>query len=437
MTHSTIVALASGSGPSGVAVVRVSGPAAGVVARQLGGTLPKPRLAALRSLRDAKGALLDKALMIWFRGPASFTGEDIVEFHVHGGRAVVAAVLEACLALDGVVLAKPGEFTRRAFENGKMDLSAAEGLADLIEAETAAQRRQALRQMEGELATEVQSWRNVIIDALADAEGDIDFPDEDLPPGLTNRARQRIAALRDQLAGHIDESQRAIRVRDGFKVAIIGAPNAGKSSLLNALAKRDAAIVSPRAGTTRDVVEVRLVLSGLIILLADTAGLRATTDDVEKQGVARAMQEAGRADLRLGVIASQDERFALLPYMQPTDVWILAKSDVTSWRQPMAQELCISSQNGDGLIELENFLVNAAQADLATIEAAPLTRLRHKEAVADTIAALDRALLASGEHAELIAEDLRLSARHLGQIVGRVDMEDVLDRLFSQFCIGK
>jgi tRNA modification GTPase len=417
--------------------LRVSGPNARDVALSLAGDLPKPRVAALRELHDKSGALLDKALVLWFPAPASFTGEDVVELHVHGGRAVVAGVLEACLETAGVSLAKPGEFTRRAFENGKMDLSAAEGLADLIEAETIAQRRQALRQMDGALAREVVAWRDIIIDALADAEGDIDFPDEDLPPGLTNRARSRIANLRERLWQRLTDSDRALRVRDGFRVAIIGAPNAGKSSLLNVLAKREAAIVSPLAGTTRDVIEVRLVLAGAVVFLADTAGLRETSDDIESQGVTRALAEAGEADLRLGVIASPEERDALIPLMGPDDIWILAKSDQIDWPQPHVCEHRLSSKTGYGLSELEERLAQLAQTDLATLDAAPLTRLRHKEATTLTIAALDRALLARGDHGELIAEDLRLAARHLGQIIGRVDMEDVLDRLFSQFCIGK
>jgi tRNA modification GTPase len=410
-----------------VSVLRISGPHARDVALSLAGELPLPRVATLRELHDKSGALLDKALVLWFPAPASFTGEDVVELHVHGGRAVVAGVLEGCLEIAGVSLAKPGEFTRRAFENGKMDLSAAEGLADLIEAET----------IDGALAREVAAWRDVIIDALADAEGDIDFPDEDLPPGLTGRARTRIGSLRERLWQRVKESDRAFRVRDGFRVAIIGAPNAGKSSLLNVLAKREAAIVSPLAGTTRDVIEVRLVLAGAVVFLADTAGLRETSDDIESQGVTRALAEADEADLRLGVIASQEERDALIPLMGRDDIWILAKSDQIDWPQPRAWEERVSSKTGYGLQELEERLARLAQIDLATLEAAPLTRLRHKEATILTIAALDRALLAPGHHGELIAEDLRLAARHLGQIIGRVDMEDVLDRLFSQFCIGK
>lgn len=437
MSQTTIVAAASGPGPSGVAIIRVSGSRASDVAIRLAATLPKPRSAALRALTDRGGETIDKAIVLWFPAPASFTGEDVCEFHVHGGRAVVAGVIEACLDVDGVKLAKPGEFTRRAFENGKMDLSAAEGLGDLIEAETTAQRRQAVRQMEGALANDVIGWREQIIDALADAEGDIDFPDEDLPPELSARARGRITDLRDLLARHLDESSRAIRVRDGYRVAILGAPNAGKSSLLNALAQRDAAIVSPIAGTTRDVIEVRLVLGGAVVWIADTAGLREAKDQIESEGIDRAIAQSEQADLRLGVIASDAERLALEPLMRSNDVWIQAKSDTIAWNKPKSHNLSISSKTMQGIEALEEAITTRAQADLTLSQSAPLTRLRHREAVMDTINALTRALNASGHATELIAEDLRLAARALGQIIGRVDMDDVLDRLFSQFCIGK
>jgi tRNA modification GTPase len=437
VTVSTIIALASGPGPSGVAVVRVSGPQAKSVAIQLAGALPAPRVAALRALQDPQGQKIDLGLVLWFPGPASFTGEDVVEFHVHGGKAVVVDILDACLALPDVKLAKAGEFTRRAFENGKMDLSAAEGLGDLIDAETAAQRRQALRQMEGALGVQVSKWRDDVIDALADAEGDIDFPDEDLPAGLSSRARARIDALRTTLIANLEQSQYAIRVRDGFRVAIIGAPNAGKSSLLNVLAQRDAAIVSPIAGTTRDIVEVRLVLSGVVVWIGDTAGLRATEDTIEVEGVNRALKHASDADLRIGVIASPEERSALDSIMMPDDIVVLAKCDMMKWSPDHPNDICVSSVTKTGIDALEAAIVARAKSGELQLEAAPLTRARHKEAVGETIDALSRALNAHGEAPELIAEDLRLAARSLGQIVGQVDMEDVLDRLFSQFCIGK
>jgi tRNA modification GTPase len=437
LSPDTIIALASGAGPAGVSVIRASGPAAKDLIIALSGQLPVPRIAALRELKDQNGDALDRALVLWFPGPASFTGEDVVEFHVHGGRAVVSDTIEACLKLRGVRYAQAGEFTRRAFDNGKMDLSAAEGLGDLIDAETGAQRRQALRQMDGALAHEVNAWRDDIIEALADAEGDIDFPDEDLPPGLSKRARDRIGALRDRLVQHIQDSRKAIRVREGFRVAILGAPNAGKSSLINSLSRRDAAIVSPRAGTTRDVVEVRLVLSGMVVWIADTAGLRETTDEIEQEGIRRALAFIENADLRLGILSQPNEKAAISSMMQEDDIWLLAKADLGHWQSHDLAGLPISSLTGAGIDQLEAIIAKKAKDDSKVSQSAPLTRLRHREAVQNTIAHLTRALEAQGSAVELVAEDLRLAARSLGHIIGRVDMEDVLDHLFSKFCIGK
>ncbi|MFN9147127.1 MAG: tRNA uridine-5-carboxymethylaminomethyl(34) synthesis GTPase MnmE, partial [Hyphomonadaceae bacterium] len=369
--------------------------------------------------------------------PHSFTGEDVLELHVHGGRAVVRDTLEACLGIPDVRLAEAGEFSRRAFLSGKMDLTAAEGLADLVEAETAAQRRQALRQMEGELADEVGRWREAVIDCLADAEGDIDFPDEDLPPGLSERARQRIESLKGRLEAYLAESRRAERVRTGYQVAIVGKPNAGKSSLVNQLARRDAAIVSPVPGTTRDIVDVRLVLGGMVILISDTAGLRESEDLIEVEGVRRARQRAEEADLRLGLITDHADMAEFADLMKDGDLWLLGQADRLDWTEQAGVGLAVSSVTRQGLDDLESIITERAQADLGKSESAPLTRLRHQEAVRDGIAALDRALTASVLAPELVAEDLRLAARALGRVTGRVDMEDVLDRLFSQFCIGK
>lgn len=437
MTLSTIVALASGPGPAGVSIIRLSGPACEAVARQLIGGLPQPRRAKLAKIVDLAGEPIDHALIIYFPRPNSFTGEDVLELQVHGGRAVVRDTIEACLGITGVRLAEAGEFSRRAFTNGKMDLTAAEGLADLVEAETAAQRRQALRQMEGELADEVGRWRESIIDCLADAEGDIDFPDEDLPPGLSERARARIETLKVRLETYLAESRRAERVRSGFQVAIVGKPNAGKSSLINQLARREAAIVSPIPGTTRDIVEVRLVLGGMVILISDTAGLRESEDLIEAEGVRRARQRAEEADLRLALITDHGDKPEFSDLMQSGDLWLLGQADRVDWATCTAGELAVSSVTRQGLDRLEAILTERAQADLGKSEAAPLTRLRHQEAVQEAIESLDRALTASVQAPELVAEDLRLAARALGRVTGRVDMEDVLDRLFSQFCIGK
>jgi len=437
VTASTIVALASGPGPAGVSIIRLSGPACEHVAQRLIGSTPLPRRAKLARIADRVGEPIDNALVLYFPCPHSFTGEDVLELHVHGGRAVVRDTLEACLGIPDVRLAEAGEFSRRAFLSGKMDLTAAEGLADLVEAETAAQRRQALRQMEGELADEVGRWREAVIDCLADAEGDIDFPDEDLPPGLSERARQRIESLKGRLEAYLAESRRAERVRTGYQVAIVGKPNAGKSSLVNQLARRDAAIVSPVPGTTRDIVDVRLVLGGMVILISDTAGLRESEDLIEVEGVRRARQRAEEADLRLGLITDHADMAEFADLMKDGDLWLLGQADRLDWTEQAGVGLAVSSVTRQGLDDLESIITERAQADLGKSESAPLTRLRHQEAVRDGIAALDRALTASVLAPELVAEDLRLAARALGRVTGRVDMEDVLDRLFSQFCIGK
>ncbi|GIU67668.1 tRNA uridine-5-carboxymethylaminomethyl(34) synthesis GTPase MnmE [Candidatus Phycosocius spiralis] len=437
MKSETIIALASGSLPAGVAIIRLSGPACIAVAHRLFGAIPSARHASLVSIIDGDGVPIDRALTLYFPKPKSFTGEDVLELHVHGGPAVVRDTLTCCLAVPGVRLANPGEFTRRAFENGKMDLSAAEGLADLVEAETVNQRRQALRQMEGALAQEITRWRDAIIDCLVDAEGDIDFPDEDLPPGLNARARVRIQDLLCKLQAYAHDAKRAQRVRTGYRVAIIGPPNSGKSSLLNKLAGRDAAIVAPIAGTTRDIIEVRLVLNGMVVLVYDTAGIRDTKDAIESEGVRRATMQAGDVDLRLALITCDEDRLELNSLMKPDDLWLLGQADRIAWGPAQRGELVISSVQDIGINHLEILLADRAALDTAHSQAAPLTRLRHQDAVQEAIGCLARAADATHASPELIAEDLRLAARALGRIAGQVDVEDVLDRLFAQFCIGK
>lgn len=329
MKPGTIVALASGAGRAGVAVVRVSGPMAGAVLGALVGALREPRVATLVRLRDpTSGEELDRGLALWFPAPASFTGEDVAELHVHGGPAVVEAVIRACLSA-GARPAEPGEFTRRAFENGKLDLAQAEGLADLVDAETEGQRRQALRQSKGSLSALYEGWRTRLIEAAALIEAEIDFPDEGLPGALAQRAELILRSLAAEMGAHLDDSHRGERIRDGYRIAIIGAPNAGKSSLLNALARREAAIVSELPGTTRDVVEVRLVLGGFPVWIADTAGLREAADAVEAEGVRRALVRAEEADLRVGLV----EAGAALPSvltanLKPGDILAFSKSDL-------------------------------------------------------------------------------------------------------------
>lgn len=440
----TIFALATAPGRSGVAVVRVSGPdAAATLAALTNRPLPEPRRAALVTLRDpASGDALDDALVLRFTAPASFTGEDVVELHLHGGRAVVAGVIGALAARPGLRLAEPGEFTRRAFENGKLDLTEAEAVADLIDAETTAQRRQALRQMDGALGRLYDGWRDRLTRALAHIEADIDFAEDDLPGGVADAVRPVIERLLAEITDHLNDGGRGERLREGLHIAIVGAPNAGKSSLLNALARRDAAIVSARAGTTRDIIEVQLDLGGYPVVLADTAGLReAAADEVEEEGIRRARDRAARADVKVAVFDA-----TALPDLDPTtlalidadSVVVLNKSDVATATPTViagAAPVLVSARTGAGLRDLEQRLT-AFSADRLAVGSAPsLTRARHRAALDECRTALERALIAPLP--ELAAEDIRLASRALGRITGRVDVEDLLDIIFRDFCIGK
>ena len=439
----TIFALATAPGRSGVAVVRISGPEAGsALAALTGRPVPTPRRAVLTKLRDPRsGDALDDALVLRFTAPASFTGEDVVELHLHGGRAVVTGVIEALATLPGLRLAEPGEFTRRAFENGKLDLTEAEAVADLIDAETTAQRRQALRQMEGALGKLYDGWRERLTRALAHIEADIDFAEDDLPGGVADAVRPVVAGLAGEIAAHLDDGGRGERLREGLHIAIVGAPNAGKSSLLNALARRDAAIVSARAGTTRDIIEVHLDLGGYPVVLADTAGLReAAADEVEEEGIRRARDRAARSDVKVAVFDATtlpDLDAATLDLIDRDTVVVFNKTDLATANdlRPDLSPILVSAHTGAGLKALEEKLT-AFSADRLAIGSAPsLTRARHRAALAECRESLLRAL--SAPLPELAAEDVRLASRALGRITGRVDVEDLLDVIFRDFCIGK
>lgn len=440
----TIYALATPPGRSGVAVVRISGSDARAALAALSDrALPKPRVATLRRLVGRDGLPIDDALVLWFPAPHSFTGEDVAELHLHGGPAVIAATLAALSAQQGMRLAEPGEFTRRAFDHDKLDLAQVEGIADLIAAETEMQRRQALRQAEGALSRRLESWRTDLARVLARLEAYIDFPDEDLPQQLLASINVEIGQIRQtlaaELAGHAAE-----RLRDGLTIAILGAPNVGKSSILNKLAQREAAIVSSIAGTTRDVIEVRMDVAGYPVTLADTAGLRASADEIEAEGVRRALNRAEHADLKLLVFdggnwPAIDPETAKL--IDDQAICVVNKADLLREPEPVAVEgraaLKLSCKTGLGLDALVAEIAVRANGAMGSAMSGGevLTRARHRAAVEEAKAALDRAGAAGP--LELKAEDLRLAVRAIGRIAGRVDVEEVLDLIFKEFCIGK
>lgn len=439
----TIYAPATATGRAGVAVIRVSGPRSGAALAALADrTCFVPRCATRVRLREAGGALLDDALALWFPAPRSFTGEDVAELHIHGGRAVIAAVLTALGRIDGLRQAEPGEFTRRAFVNGKLDLTQVEGLADLVAAETSAQHRQAVRQLDGALGSLYEGWRRRLLAAMALLEAVIDFADQDIPDGVEERCRAEVRALRDDMARHLAHGGRGERIREGFSVVLIGPPNAGKSSLLNRLAGREAAIVDAVPGTTRDVVEVALDIVGLPVVVADTAGLRGGHSRVEQEGVRRARQRAERADLRIAVFdgatwPAVDEELVRL--IDKDAVIVVNKSDlgrVGSEPEIAGRAaLAISALTGKGSSLLVAEIGRRLQGRFDANGAVTPTRLRHREGIAACVAALDRA---GGEAAaEVVSEELRGAALALGRIVGRVDVEEVLAAVFSEFCIGK
>src|SRR5579862_1707753 len=433
----TIYAPATAAGRAAVAIIRLSGPQSGAALQALAGGLPPPRVARRVRVRDpASGETLDDGLALWLPGPRSLTGEDVAELHLHGSRAVIAAVM-AALRGQGLRLAEPGEFTRRAFLNGKLDLVQAEAVADLAAAETEAQRRQALRQLDGQLGALYRGWGERLLRLLAHLEAAIDFPDEDLPPAIEARVAAETAALADETAAHLADGHRGERLRDGIAVAILGPPNAGKSSLLNQLARREAAITSPVAGTTRDVIEVAVDLAGYPVVLADTAGLRDSADVIEQEGLRRALKRAATAELRLFVFdAARPEDAAGAAQWPGADTFLVAnKIDlVAAGTLPPASALAVSALTGTGIPRLVEALA-ARVAENYQIAAPPLTRARHRASLEATAEALRRSLAAALP--ELRAEDLRLAWRSLGRITGKADVEDLLNVIFADFCLGK
>ncbi len=487
MHADTIFAVASGAGRAAIAVMRISGPDSAELLRALGGRLPAPRHASIRRLRDATGEVLDHALVLWLPGPASYTGEDSAELHLHGGRAVIEGVADALVA-RGARPAEPGEFTRRAFLNGRMDLVEAEAVGDLVEAETSAQRAQALRQLDGALGGIYRDWAERLRVLLAQQEALIDFPDEDLPPETEAVALAELAALAREFGAHLDDGRRGERLREGLVFAVTGPPNVGKSSLVNALAEREVAIVSATPGTTRDVLEARVVLGGVPVTLVDTAGLREAQDAIEAEGVRRARARAATADLVIVVgeagLIEQIRRFppppaglgheadrgwgegsrgrqlgcdpGTAPSPQPWSasrpkpargggavvsapalpiptIQIINKIDLGGTVPPDA--IGISVHTGAGMDTIRARLAAEARALTNTAGPPPLTRARHRAALQTSAACLARAT--DADLPELRAEDLRLALRTLGRITGQIGVEDLLDTIFRHFCIGK
>jgi len=445
--QATIFAVSSGHGRAGVAVIRISGPAAGSVLDKMAAPRARPRFAALRRIRDPlSGEVIDQGLALWFAAPKSETGEDMAELQIHGGRAVIEATLGAIGKIEGCRLAEPGEFARRAFENGKLDLTGVEGLADLIDAETSAQRRQALRQAGGALSKLYGGWRQRLIAATALLEAAIDFAEEaDVASDAAAKARAEAEALLDLIVRHLDDRNRGEVIREGFRVVLTGAPNVGKSSLLNALAQRDVAIVSEEAGTTRDIIEVRLNLDGMPIVVSDTAGLRDAAGRVEQEGIRRALGRARDADLVLWMV---DATNLAAPVPAALDVRaekmlvVVNKFDLLDSKVPQplpVGAIAVSALTGLGLDGLTLRLAGIARARIGpeADETPVLSQARHRQQLDRCRAALASFLGSPMEDFELRAEDLRRAALALGRLTGAIDVEDVLGEIFGRFCIGK
>lgn len=438
----TIYAPASATAKAGITVIRISGPNAKHAIEYLGSAVGKPRFVKMAKIFHPETKdLIDECITIYYQGPSSFTGEDVVEINIHGGRAVLDLTLDALSKIQGLRLAEPGEFSKRRFMNGKMDLTQAEGLMDLIDAETEAQHKQALKQLAGKLGILYEGWRAQLLKIMSLIEAYIDFPDEDLPANIIDDVTKQVKSLNKEITNHLSDNQQGEKLREGFYVAIIGETNVGKSSLINALAKRNVAIVSDIAGTTRDVIEVRLNIAGYLVTIADTAGLRSSNDLLEKEGILRTLDRAKNADLKILVLDSQkcdNTPQELLDLANKDTIVVLNKIDLLDNNsEPKTNEkaVLVSAQSGLGLNNLLNEIKEYIQNFFYTTDAPLITRQRHRENLERCKACLE--VFNLQKDIELAAEDLRLASRYLSVITGKIDVESVLGEIFSNFCIGK